>query len=114
MLGAQQIIRLQVPGPNALAASAHNISRGSTNTDSIEISMWSTDTTLEPQLAISPIVASGNSSVDQQVMDQFTQIRSMLSSFLRQKQETTHTAFCIRDGGIRRESGCEERGCEAS
>ena len=27
-------------------------------------------------------------------MDQFTQIRTMLSSFLEQKQETTHTAFC--------------------
>ena len=30
----------------------------------------------------------------QQVMDQFSQMRTILSSFLRQKQETTKTAFC--------------------
>ena len=35
-----------------------------------------------------------HSSVDHQVMDQFAQMRTMLSSFLGQKQETTRTAFC--------------------
>ena len=57
--------------------------------------MRSTDTTLQPQQITSPSTASGHSTVDQHVMDQFTQIRTMLSSFLGQKQETTtHTAFC--------------------
>ena len=57
--------------------------------------MRSTDTTLQPQQVTSPTVASGRSSVDQRVMDQFTQMRSMLSSFLRQNQGTTTcTAFC--------------------
>ena len=43
----------------------------------------------------SPTTASGSSSVDQHVMNEFTQMRSMLSSFLRQKQvTTTRTAFC--------------------
>ena len=79
-------------------ASAHNITRGSTNTDSMEISIRSTDTMLQPQQVTSLTTASGRSSVDQQVMDQFTQIRTMvtmLSSFLGQKQETTTcAAFC--------------------
>ena len=56
--------------------------------------MRSTDTTLQPQQVMRPTAALGCSSVDQQVMDQFTQMRSMLSSFLGQKQETTCTAFC--------------------
>ena len=44
---------------------------------------------------MSPTTASGHSLVDQEVMGQFTQMRSMLSLFLGQKQETTtHTAFC--------------------
>ena len=37
----------------------------------------------QPQQVTSPTIALGCSSVDQQVMDQFTQIRTMLSSFLR-------------------------------
>ena len=38
--------------------------------------------------------ASGCSSVHQQVMEQVTQMRTMLSSFLGPKQETICTAFC--------------------
>ena len=50
--------------------------------------MWSTDTSLQPQQVVSTTVASGRSTVDQQM-------RTMLSSFLGQKQETTTTiAFC--------------------
>ena len=59
----------------------------------MEMSIQSTDPTLQPPQVTSPTTASGPSSVDQQVMDQFTQMRTMLSSFLGQKQETTHTAF---------------------
>ena len=36
-------------GASASTASAHNISRASSHTDSMEISMQSTDTTLHPQ-----------------------------------------------------------------
>ena len=67
------------------STSAHNISRASTDTDNMEISMQSTDTTLQPQLVTRPTTTSGCSLVDQQVMDQFKQMRSMLSSFLGQK-----------------------------
>ena len=72
----------QARGVIASAASAHDISRTSTGKDSLEITVWSTDTTLEPQQVIT---ASGYSSVDQQVMDHFTKMRTMLSSFLGQK-----------------------------
>ena len=84
-------VRSQVRG---VSASAHGISRASTDMDSMEISMRSTDTTLHPQQITSPTAASGCCSVDQQVMDQLTQMSAMLSLFLVQKQETTHTAFC--------------------
>ena len=88
----------QARGAFASAASAHNITRGSTNTASMEISIRSTDTMLQPEQVTSLTTASGHSSVDQQVMDQFTQIKTMvtmLSSFLGQKQETTTcAAFC--------------------
>ena len=43
----------------------------------------------------SPGVDSGCSLVDQQVMDQFAQMKTMLSSFVGPGQETTRTAFCI-------------------
>ena len=57
--------------------------------------MRSTDTMLQPQQVTSPTAPLGCSSVNQQVMDQFTQMITMLSSFLGQKQETTtHTVFC--------------------
>ena len=57
--------------------------------------MQSTDTTLQSQQVMSPTAGSGCSLVNQQVMDQFIQMRTMLSSFLGQKQETTTcAAFC--------------------
>ena len=57
--------------------------------------MQSTDTTLQPQQVTSPTAASRHYSVNQQVMDQFTQMRSMLSSLRWQKhQTTTCTVFC--------------------
>ena len=83
----------QTQGASASVVSARNISRASNDMDSMEISMQQTDTTLQPQQVTSPTTA-GYSLVPQQVMDQFTQMRTMLSSFLGQKQETTHTAFC--------------------
>ena len=46
---------------SASAASAHDIFRASTNTDSMEISMWSTDTTLQSQQVTSATTASGRS-----------------------------------------------------
>ena len=62
------------------------------------LTVWrsvSTDTTLQPQQVTNNTATLGLSSLDQQVMHQFTQMRSLLSSFLRQKQEpATHTAFC--------------------
>ena len=79
----------QARGPSASAASAHDIARAST--DSLEISMRS-DTTIQPSVT-SPSTVSACSSVDQQVMEQFTLMRNMLSSFLGQKQET-RTALC--------------------
>ena len=85
----------QAPGASASTTTAHDISRASTDTDSMEISILSTDTTLQPQQVTTSTAASGHSSVDRQVMDQFTQMRSMVSLFLGQKQETTtHTVFC--------------------
>ena len=59
----------QALGASASAASAHVISRASTDIDRMEISMQLTDTTLQPPQVTSP---TGPSSVDQQVMYQFT------------------------------------------
>ena len=54
--------------------------------------MWSTDAMLQPEHTTT---ALGHSSIDQQVMDQFTQMRSMLSTFLGHNQKRTAcTAFC--------------------
>ena len=77
MQGTQQIVSLQVPGTRSQcihcsSTLVHDISRGSTDPDSMEIS----------------------STVDQQVTDQFAKIKTMLSSFLGPRQETTRTAFC--------------------
>ena len=52
------------------------------------------DTTLQPPQVTSLTAVSGHSSVNQQVMDQFTEMKTILSSVLRQKQETTHPTFC--------------------
>ena len=58
----------------------------------MEISMRS-DTTIQPSVT-NPSSVSQHSTVDQQVMDQFAQMETMLSSFLRPRQKTTRTAFC--------------------
>ena len=77
---------------SAFVASAHVISKGSNNTDIMEISMRS-DITIHPSVT-SPSAVSRPSLVDQQVMDQFAQMKIMLSSFLGPSLETTRTAFC--------------------
>ena len=77
-------------GASASAASALNISSASTNTDSIEISMQSTDITLQPQRVTSPTIASEHSSVDLQVMDHSTQMRKMLSHHSSDKRRSQH------------------------
>ena len=51
------------------------------------------DTTILPSVT-SPSTVCGRSMVNQQVMDQFAQMKTMLSSFLRPRKETTRTAFC--------------------
>ena len=61
-------IKSQTQGASALAFTAHNMSKASTDTNSMEISMRSTDTTLQPQQFTSPTSASGHSLVDQQVL----------------------------------------------
>ena len=87
--------KLQARGASASATTAHDISRASTDTDSMEISMRSTGTMLEPQQVARLTESLWCSSVNYQVMDQFTQMRTMLSSFLGKKQDTTtRTAFC--------------------
>ena len=65
--------------------------RASANTDSMEISRRS-DTTKQASVT-SPSAVSTHSSIHQHVMDQFTQMGTMLSSFLGPKQET-RAAFC--------------------
>ena len=60
-LGILSGFKLQARGASA---SAHNTFRASTDTDSMGISMWSADTTLQPQQVMSPTAASGHSSVD--------------------------------------------------
>ena len=62
--------KFQARGVSASAIAAHDISRASTDTDSMDISMQSTDSMLQPQQVRSPTAASGRSLVDQQVMDQ--------------------------------------------
>ena len=47
------------------------------------------------QTVESPSVVSQRLAVDQQVMDQFTRMKTMLSSFLwPMEKEITRTAFC--------------------
>ena len=58
-LSKSSAFKSQARGASASAATAHNISRESIDTDSMEISMWSTDTTLQPQQVTSPTAASG-------------------------------------------------------
>ena len=54
--------------------------------------MWS-DTMLQPSVT-SPGAVSMSSSVDQQVMDPFIRMKTMLSSFLGPRQDTITAAFC--------------------
>ena len=94
-LNKPSTFKLETRGASASGTTAHDISRASTDTDSMEISMRSTDTTLQPQHVRSPTATSGHSLVDQQVMDQFTHMRSMLALFIGQrKATTTRSAFC--------------------
>ena len=51
------------------------------------------DTTIQPSVT-SPSRVSQCLTVDQQVMDQFAQMQSILSSFLRLREETARTPFC--------------------
>ena len=60
--------------------------------DSMKISMRS-GTTIQHSVT-SPSAVLEHSSVNQQVMDQFAQMKTMLSLFLGPRQETTGTAFC--------------------
>ena len=55
--------------------------------------VWRSVTTVQPPVT-SPWTVSQHSLVDQQVMDQFAQMKTMLSSFLRPRQETIKTALC--------------------
>ena len=52
------------------------------------------DTTIQPTVT-SLSAVSQRSSVDQKFMDQFAQMKTMLSSFLGPRQETTRTAFYL-------------------
>ena len=54
--------------------------------------MWS-DTMLQASVK-SPSAVSRSSSVDQQVMDPFVWMKTMLSSFLGPRQDTITAAFC--------------------
>ena len=93
MQGTQQISRLQflARGASASAASAHDISRVSTNIATMEVSMRS-DTTIQSSVTSNSTV-SRRSLVNQQIIDQFAQMKTMMSSF-GPRQETTRTAFC--------------------
>ena len=90
------------------------MSRVWTDIDSMEISMWSTDTMLQPQQVTSPTTASGPSSVDHQVVDQFTQMRSMLASEMEGLKEKDCQTF--RNDAVKLlrniQSRAEECGCQ--
>ena len=81
-------------GASASAASAHDISLGSMDTDSMDTSIRSV-TTHHPSICstASSSLLSQPSSVDQQVMDKFSKMKTMLTSPRGPKQETTRTAF---------------------
>ena len=82
-------------GASASAASAHGNSRGSTDTDSLEASIYS-DTTHQPSICstTSTSVVSQISLIDQQTMDKFAQMKTMLTLFLGPRQETITKTFC--------------------
>ena len=82
---------------SAYATSAHDISRGSTDTNNMETSIHSRH---QPSICStsSTSVFPQPSSVNQRVMDQFAQMETMLTSSLGPRQETTRTAFCKLPG----------------
>ena len=59
-LSKSSAFKSQAQGASASATTVHDISRALTDTDSMEISMRSTDTKLQIQHETSPTVASGN------------------------------------------------------
>ena len=58
-LSESSTFKSQAGGASASATTAHDISRASIDTDSMEISMWSTDSTLQPQKARVPTQLQG-------------------------------------------------------
>ena len=62
------------------------------------LTVWRATSALTHQPSIcstaSTSVVSQPSSFDQQVMDQFCQMKNMLTSFTEPRQETIKTAFC--------------------
>ena len=81
--------------------------------------MQSTDTTLQPQHMTSPTAVSGRSLVDQQAMDQFTQIKhAVIIPFPKAGDYNTYNLLQlpgVRSGGIRGErlSDIWKQGCQA-
>ena len=78
-------------GDSASAASAHNISQGSTGTDNMDTSIRSRYNT--PAIYHLSEV-SWSSSVNQHLTDQFAKMKAMLRSFLGPRQGTPRTVFC--------------------
>ena len=96
-LGKSSGFKSRAQGASATTASAQ-ITRGCTDTDSMEMSMWSETT--QPPLIASPSVVSQHSTFNQQVMDQFTQMPTMLSDFSgqgrRQPEQPSATTWHLR------------------
>ena len=82
------------PSHFASADSIHHLSRGSSDTDNVQTSIFS-DTHL-PSIAstVSTGVVFQPSLVDQLVIFQFSQIKTILTFFLDPRQETPQTALC--------------------
>ena len=94
-LSKSSAFKSQAQGASASATTAHNISRASTDTDGMEISMRSIDTMLQPQHIMSPTAASGCLQSTSSSWPVHTDMRTVLSLFLWKNQETTIcTAFC--------------------
>ena len=96
MQGAEQVVRIQVTGPRSQCFSYYStfhITCFRQQRQHADQHAFNRHYSLNKSPA--PLHSSGRSSVHHQVIDHFTQMRTMLSSFLGQKQETTtHTAFC--------------------
>ena len=59
----------------------------------VQLTRIQSDTTIQPSVT-SPRTVSQCSTVEELVMKQLAQMKTVLSSFLRPKQETTRTTFC--------------------